>query len=115
MRILLAGSCSKGKRGDPIDDGKKNSGELFGELGAGSCRREGCVSVEEQQTVRERCEGLRGGSESFLGGASEGFIGAAGGGGAVQKGKLVGFVDIGGGLKASIAKQSLTGKGFFQV
>ena len=28
----------------------------------------GCVSIEEQQTVRERCEGLRGGSESFFGG-----------------------------------------------
>ena len=36
-------------------------------------------------------------------------------GGAVQRGKLVGFVDIGGGLKAFTAKQSLTGKGFFQV
>ena len=69
----------------------------------------------EKDNQRERCEGLRGGSESFLGGASEGFIGAAGGEGAVQKGKLVDFVDIGGGLKASIAKQGLTGKGFFQV
>ncbi|RVW47632.1 hypothetical protein CK203_109782 [Vitis vinifera] len=43
-----------------------------------------------------------------------GSLELAGGGGAVQKGKLVGFVDIGGGLKALTAKQSLTGKGFFQ-
>ncbi|RVW72129.1 Retrovirus-related Pol polyprotein from transposon opus [Vitis vinifera] len=43
----------------------------------------------------------RGRSEFVRGGASPagGFIGAAGGGGAVQKGKLVGFVDIGGGFE----------------
>ena len=33
----------------------------------------------------------------------------------LHRGKLAGFVGIGGGLKAFTAKQSLTGKGFFQV
>ena len=33
----------------------------------------------------------------------------------LERGKPVSFVGIGGGLKAFIAKQSLAGKGFFQV